>query len=440
MLDLLIIFGLVLLNGLFAMAEISIVSAKRVRLKQAAEKGNGSAEVALRLLESPSRSLSTIQIGVTLIGIFVGAMGEASLVSLLQPEIAKIGFLQNYAYQISLAIVVIGIAFLQLVFGELVPKRIGMQYPEKVAVISARAMAFLSMIMAPMVWILSWTTDGIMKLLRLNPNSGETLTEDDITGMLKEGATAGLFEKTEHDIVARALNLDDKPVTGIMTPRKHVHYIDLQDPLQETLNYIADSAYSRFLVCDGDLDNIVGIIDAGTLFEQQIRGQKVNIRALTKPAHFVPETISAMDLLETLQQQRAEIAVVINEYGELEGVATLRDILKVLVGYNIPVNEDNATDHVKRKDGSWLIEGSMTCDRFRELFGEGLEFPNEDEDFHTIAGFIMQQLGHIPKEAESFEWEGLYFEVMDMDRHRVDRVLLKTAEPVEPSQQPAAAE
>ena len=226
--------------------------------------------------------------------------------------------------------------------------------------------------------------------------------------------------------MARALRLDDRHIASIMTPRSEVDYLDINDPIETTLMTIADSPYSRFPVCENELDNVIGILDAGTLFEQQIRGQEINLRALAKPAKFVPETISAMDLLETLQENRSEIAVVINEYGEVEGVVTLRDILKVLVGHSIPTNENQPSDAVQRKDGSWLIEGNMTLDRFREVFHKQFQFPDEeDENYHTMAGFVMHQLGHIPTEAESFEWNEFYIEVMDMDKHRIDRLLVK---------------
>ncbi len=423
MVDLLIILGLILVNGLFAMSEIAVVSSKRLRLQKQADGGSASAAAAVKLVDSPSRFLSTVQIGITLIGIFNGAFGEASLVQRLAPALEPM--LGTASYQVALAIVVIGITFASLIFGELVPKRIAMQYPERVATLIAIPMSFLSRIVSPFVLVLSFTTDLILRLLRLHDGKGDALTEEDISGMLSEGATAGLFEKTEHDIVARALRLDDRHIASIMTPRSEVDYLDINDPIETTLMTIADSPYSRFPVCENELDNIIGILDAGTLFEQQIRGQEINLRALAKPAKFVPETISAMDLLETLQENRSEIAVVINEYGEVEGVVTLRDILKVLVGHSIPTNENQPSDAVRRKDGSWLIEGNMTLDRFREVFQTHIQFPDEeDENYHTMAGFVLHQLGRIPTEAESFEWNEYYFEVMDMDKHRIDRLLV----------------
>lgn len=430
MLDLFIILLLIFVNGLFAMSEIAVVSSKRLRLQKLADEGSKAAKAALTLADAPSRFLSTVQIGITLIGIFNGAFGEASLVSRMAPAIEHI--FGSFAYQVALATVVIGITFASLIFGELVPKRIAMHYPERVAMLIALPMTWLSRIVSPFVWVLSVSTDFVLRLFGMTEAKGDTLTEEDISGILNEGATAGLFEKTEHEIVARALSLDDKHIATIMTPRSEVHYIDINAPLEETLSIIADSPYSRFPVVENELDNIIGIVDAGSLFEQQIRGEATDIRAVMKPARFVPETISAMDLLESLQQNRSEIAIVINEYGEVEGVVTLRDLLNVLVGNSIPINEDQHSDAIQRKDGSWLIDGTMTLDRFREVFDSKLIFPDEElEHYHTLAGFVMHQLGHIPKEAESITWQNFYLEVMDMDKHRIDRLLVKVEEPTQ---------
>lgn len=429
MIGTLIILLLILVNGVFAMSEIALVSAKRMRLQQQADQGDKAAAAALQLVDNPSRSLSTIQIGITLIGIFMGAFGEASIVSRLTPLFEDIGLSAQTAKAIAMFLVVVGITFFSLIFGELVPKRIAMNHAEKIATVVARPMTLLSKAMAPFVWILTVVTDLVLKLLRVD-NKGDELTEEDISGILREGATAGLFEKTEHDIVTRALSLDDQSVLTIMTPRNDVHYIDLESPLNEILLYIADSNYSRFPVCDGGLDNVLGVIDAGTLFEQQIRGHAIDIRALVKPARFVPETNSAMDVLESFEEYRTEMVIVINEYGEVEGLVTLRDVLKVLVGYKIPLNDNYDADIVQRNDGSWLIDGAVTLDRFNHHFQVQLEFPDHEDNYHTLAGFILNQLGHIPKETESLVWEGFYFEVVDMDKYRIDRLLVKAPEQV----------
>lgn len=428
MIGVLIILFLILVNGVFAMSEIALVSAKRMRLQQQADQGNASAAAALLLVDNPSRSLSTIQIGITLIGIFMGAFGEASIVTHLAPVFENLGLSEQTARVLAMSIVVLGITFFSLIFGELVPKRIAMNHAEAIATYVARPMTILSKLVAPFVWILSVVTDLVLKILRVDSKDDE-LTEEDISGILKEGATAGLFEKTEHDIVTRALSLDDRSALTIMTPRNDVHYIDLQNPLNDTLLYIADSTHSRFPVCDGGLDNIVGVIDAGTLFEQQIRGQAIDIRALVTPARFVPETNSAMDILESFQEYRSEMLIVINEYGEVEGLVTLRDVLIVLVGHQIPLRENGSSEFVQRKDGTWLIDGSVTLERFQEQLEVALEFPDHEDNYHTLAGFILHQLGRVPAEADTVEWEGISFEVVDMDKYRIDRVLVTLPEP-----------
>lgn len=442
--DILIILGLILVNGIFAMSEIAIVSSKRIRLQKLAENGSSGAQAALDLSDSPSRFLSTIQVGITLIGIFNGAFGEASLVAQLTPEVATLPVVGEYAREISLAIVVVGITFASLILGELVPKRIAMQHPEAVASLIAAPMQWLSRLMGPFVKILTVSTEFILRLLGLHHKKDDAVTEEEIAGLLREGTNAGLFEKTEHDIVSRALRLDDQRVAALMTPRMDVHYIDLEDPIEINLAKIADSSYNRFPVCKGDLSHVIGIVHAGSLFEQTIRGQSINtidIAAATKPPLFVPETISAMQLLETLKVNRAELALVIDEYGEIEGIVTLSDVLGALVGDVSVIDQDHEADAIQRDDGSWLLDGGITFDRFRELLGTDVRFPEEASgSYHTLAGFVMTWLGHIPKMSEYFEWEGYRIEVVDMDRNRIDRLLVSKVAPTvsEPTEEQAA--
>lgn len=426
--DILIILGLILVNGIFAMSEIAIVTSKRIRLQKLSENGSRGAQAALDLSESPSRFLSTIQVGITLIGIFNGAYGEASLVASLTPELAGIAWISPYAREVSLAIVVVGITFASLILGELVPKRIAMQYPETVAALVSPLMLMLSKLMAPFVRVLTGSTEFILRMLGLHHAKDDAVTEEEIAGMFREGADAGLFEKTEHDIVSRALRLDDQRVAALMTPRMDVHFIDLDDALEVNLAKIADSSYNRFPVCRGDISHIIGIVHAGSLFEQTIRGESIStidIAAATRPPLFVPETISAMQLLETLKKNRAELALVIDEYGEIEGIVTLSDVLGALVGDVSVIDRDHQDDAVQRADGSWLIDGGVTFDRFRELLATPVRFPEEAAGtYHTLAGFVMTWLGHIPQISEHFEWEGYRIEVVDMDRNRIDRLLV----------------
>ncbi|RQO36962.1 hypothetical protein DBR37_01830 [Herminiimonas sp. KBW02] len=431
--DIFIILGLILVNGVFAMSEIAVVTSKRIRLQKLSENGSRGAQAALDLSDSPSRFLSTIQVGITLIGIFNGAFGEASLVERLTPEVALIPFVSAYAREIALAIVVVGITFASLILGELVPKRIAMQYPEVVASLVAAPMLWLSRLMGPFVKVLTGTTEFILRILGMHHKKDDAVTEEEIAGLFREGTDAGLFEKTEHDIVSRALRLDDQRVAGLMTPRLDVHFIDLEDPIEVNLAKIADSSYNRFPVCRGDISHVIGIVHAGSLFEQAIRGKAINtvdIAAATRPPLFVPETISAMQLLETLKKNRAELALVIDEYGEIEGIVTLSDVLGALVGDVSVIDEHHEVDGVRRDDGSWLIDGGVSFDRFRELLETDVRFPEEASGtYHTLAGFVMTFLGHIPQMSDSFEWEGYRIEVVDMDRNRIDRLLITKLEP-----------
>lgn len=430
--DILIILGLILVNGIFAMSEIAIVTSKRIRLQKLAENGSRGAQAALDLSENPSRFFSTIQVGITLIGIFNGAYGEASLVERLTPEVALLPFIGEFAREIALGVVVVGITFGSLILGELVPKRIAMQYPETVASMIAAPMLWLSRLMGPFVKVLTGTTEFILRLLGMHHKKDDAVTEEEIAGMFREGTDAGLFEKTEHDIVSRALRLDDQRVASLMTPRLDVHFIDLEDTIEVNLAKIADSSYNRFPVCKGDISHVIGIVHAGSLFEQAIRGKSmdaVDIAAATRPPLFVPETISAMQLLETLKENRAELALVIDEYGEIEGIVTLSDVLGALVGDVSVIDEHHEVDGVRREDGSWLIDGGVSFDRFRELLETEVRFPEESAGtYHTLAGFVMTFLGHIPQMTDNFEWEGYRIEVIDMDRNRIDRLLITQLE------------
>ena len=274
--DIFIILGLILVNGIFAMSEIAVVTSKRIRLQKLSENGSRGAQAALDLSDSPSRFLSTIQVGITLIGIFNGAFGEASLVERLTPEVALIPVISVYAREVALAIVVVGITFASLILGELVPKRIAMQYPEVVASLVAAPMLWLSRLMGPFVKVLTGTTEFILRILGMHHKKDDAVTEEEIAGLFREGTDAGLFEKTEHDIVSRALRLDDQRVAGLMTPRLDVHFIDLEDSIEVNLAKIADSSYNRFPVCRGDISHVIGIVHAGSLFEQAIRGKAIN--------------------------------------------------------------------------------------------------------------------------------------------------------------------
>jgi putative hemolysin len=434
MADIIIILVLIILNGVFSMSELAVVSAKRLRLEKMASGGSGGAGTAIALADDPSRFLSTVQVGITLISIFNGAFGEASLTARLTPALAGYGVPEAWARPSALAVVVVSITFLSIVFGELVPKRIAILHPEFMAAMVARPMHQLSRLMYPFVRLLGITTDFIMRLLGMRQRKDETPTEDEVTGMIRESADAGVFERTEYDIAARALRLDDWHLRALMTPRIDLEFLDLDHPLEQNLQRIAESAYSRFPVYHGDRSQVCGVIRARNLFAQAIRAQSlqaIDIAAAIEPLLYVPESVSAIDLLEQLKKHRAELAMVVDEYGDIQGMITLTDVMGALVG-EVPTGEDHDEgDGVQRDDGSWLMDGGMILDRFRYLTGTQFGFPDEDAAaYHTLAGFVLYQLGYIPKVGERLEWNGWRFEVVDMDGNRIDRLLVEPGDPV----------
>jgi putative hemolysin len=428
MADIFIILALILLNGIFSLAELAVVSAKRLRLERMALEGNGGAGTAIRLAEDPSRFLSTVQVGITLIGIFNGAFGESSLTARLTPAIAGLGVPAGYAQPLAFCIVVVAITFVSIVVGELVPKRIAILYPEQLAARMARPMQALSRLMHPIVRLLSLTTDFVMRLLGTRHHKEEVATEEEVTGMIKESTDAGVFEKAEYDIAARALRLDDWHLRALMTPRIDLEFLDLDRPLADNLARIADSPYSRFPVFRGDRNQVLGVVRARNLFAQAIRRQSlqaIDIEQALDPLLYVPESSSAIDLLEQLKQHHAELAMIVDEYGDIQGMVTLTDVMGALVGEVPDFDTAEHPDAVRREDGSWLVDGGMVLERFRDLLGADVEFPDEDSDaYHTLAGFILYQLGVIPKPGDALDWGHWRFEVVDMDGNRIDRLLV----------------
>ncbi|MGF6272468.1 putative hemolysin [Massilia sp. UYP11] len=427
--DILIILVLILLNGVFAMSELALVSAKRMRLERRAEEGSRGARTAIALADNPSHFLSTVQVGITLIGIFTGAFGEASLVSRLTPQIETVTVLAPYAYEIALFIVVLAITFVSIVLGELVPKRIAMRHPETMATLIAPPLNMLSLIMSPFVKVLSLTTEAIVRLFGIHDAKEDAPTEEDITGMFKEGTDAGLFEKTEYDIVSRALRLDDRHLKALMTPRVDLVMIDLDAERRDILELISCHSYSRFPVYRGDRAQILGYVKVRDLLVQAVRHgslEAINIEHAVSDVLFVPETVSAMVLLELFKKNRAELALIVDEYGDIQGMVTLSDVMSALVGDVTVIGEENDPDAVQRQDGSWLIDGGVDLDRFRDLMNTDVRFPDEGTGaYHTLAGFVLYHFGYIPKTSEFFEWDGYRIEVVDMDGNRIDRILVQ---------------
>jgi len=430
--DVAILAFLILLNGIFAMSEIAIVSSRRIRLEQAAEAGDGGAAAALRLADQPTRFLSTIQIGITLIGILSGAFGEATLVKQLAPHFEGLPLIGPHARDVAFGVVVVGITFASLVFGELVPKRIAMQRPERIASFIGMPMTWLARAMAPFVKALSASTDLILRVLGVRSSTEPSVTGEEIEGLMRQGAEEGVFEQHEHAIVSRILKLDEQTVQRIMTPRLDIDFLDLDAEYETIAAKLADGSHSRYPVCRGDMSHVIGVLRAHDVLTEALAGGRIDPGKHVRPPLYVPESVTVTSLLETFKRHRESFAILVDEYGETTGIVTLTDVLEGILG-DIPDASDHTDpDAVRREDGSWLLDGSMSLDRFREALATDLRFPEEqDGRYHTLGGYLMASLARIPIVGDRSEHDGFRFEVVDMDRNRVDKLLVVPPPPDE---------
>lgn len=418
--ELVVIFCLLILNGFFAMSELAVVSSRRVRLEQMAEEGSRGARAALRLIEEPTRFLSTVQIGITLVGVFAGAYSGATLAEPLSRALPALG---GYAYPVSLAIVVAGVTYLSLVIGELVPKRIAFNNPEAVAAWVAPFMARLSVIGAPVVWLLRASTESLIKLLRIPDKPHSTVTEDEVRRLIAEGTQTGVFHAAERDMIDGVLRIADRSVRSVMTPRVEIVWIDLDDPPETIRAEIAESGHSRFPAGRKGLDELEGIIHTKHLLDQYVRTGRLDLAASLREPLIVHEGTPVLRLLEIFRENPIHMAVVVDEYGVVEGIVTPTDILVGIAG-ELPENMGDVEEEtaVRRDDGSWLMDGMIGIHEAERLL-ERKEMRGGD-DFETLAGFVLARLGHIPQVGAHFEWDGLRFEVVDMDGRRIDRLLV----------------
>jgi putative hemolysin len=425
-----VIFLLMVLNGLFAMAEMSLVAARKARLQHAADRGREGARVALELKHDPSRLLSTVQIGITVTGILAGAVGGATLAERLAEYLHEIaGPIGIYAHAISITVVVISISYLSLIVGELVPKRIALGRPESIAARLAGLMRFLGRLAAPLEWLLRSSTNLVLRLIPLKPEEHATVTEEEINLMLREGAAAGEFHHGEAAIVQMALRLGDRHVSAVMTPRTQVEWLNLQDSAAEQRQTITASPHSRFPVFDGGPQHVAGIVQVKDLLAAELAGKPFDLRAVIRPPLFLPNTVTALRALEMFKKSGEPLAIVVDEYGDFEGVVTLHDILQALVGDIASPGEDTDPAIVKRDDGSWLLDGMMPIDEVKDAIGLA-QLPDEEEgEFHTLGGFIMASVNRVPTVGDHFIIDGYRFEVVDMDGRRVDRVLVVPPKP-----------
>jgi putative hemolysin len=423
-----IIVLLILLNGLFAMAETALVSSRKARLRQRAEEGNKGARAALELAQTPNRFLSTVQIGISLIGVLAGAFGGATIAEPLAGALrAVVPVLAPYAGPIAFGTVVVGITYLSLILGELVPKRLALNGAEVVASRVAGPMRLISVVTSPAVWFLSASTDAVLRLLRVRSTPESPVSEQEVEILMEEGARAGVFEEEERDLVQRALGLDDRPVRELMTPRPEVVWLDADGPQEEVLREAREAGHSYFPVARGDLDDLLGITSVKDTWARQASGEPADMLGSLQLAPLVPEGAPATDALVAFKRFSLPAALVIDARGHIEGLVTLTDILEALVG-QVPDEVEPAEEAiVRREDGSWLVDGLLAAEDMKERLGLSRLPREEKADYQTVGGMVMDALGRVPAPGDRFEWEGYYFEVVDMDGRRVDKVLMAPA-------------
>lgn len=428
MLEVIVILLLLLVNGILALAEIAIVSSRKARLKQLADEGSVRAADAMELANEPSQFLSTVQIGITLVGILAGAFGGATIAFPLAALLRQVPFVSGYADQIAFVIVVIIITYFSLVIGELVPKRLALTNPEQFAMSVARPMRVISRFAAPVVRFLSLSTETILRLLGVTLTNEQTVTEEEVKNMIDEGTVTGVFQKTESEIVGRVFRLGDLVVNALMTPRDEITSLDIQDSEKTIRHKLMVYDRSRFPVIRGTIDNVLGIVKTKDLIEQNLQGKAINVALAMTPALFVPEGMGALDLLEKFKTERAHVAIVTDEYGSVRGLITITDLVEAIVG-EIPASADvDEAEVVQREDGSFLVDGKLPTHEFKEKF-EIKALPDEEDGYYqTVGGFVMAMLGRIPRAGDAFDWDRWRIEVMDMDGRRVDKVLMSHAQ------------
>lgn len=424
MIPILVILLLVVVNGVFVMAEMALVSARKPRLQQWANEGSAGAQVALDLSSNPDRFLATTQIGVTAITILMGAYGERTLTATLMLWVDKIESLAPYSETLAFAVVVVLITYLTLVVGELVPKRLALHNPERIASSMSQPMHFFSRLGAPFVHILGGSTRVILQTFRLRPSEEPPVTEEEIKVMMEQGTEAGVFEEAEHDIVKSIFKLGDRAVSALMKPRREVVWLDVDEPFSENQKRLASSLYSRFPVAQGSLDNVIGIVQTKDLLTRCLAGAKMELKENLRPPLFVPEGLPALKLLEMFKKSRTHMALVVDEYGGVEGLVTLNDILEDLVGDVASVDMPEDKQIVQRPDGSMLIDGKLSVDDLKEALKVDKLPEEESGSYQTLGGLVMLQVGRVPVTGDTFEAADHRFEVVDMDGKRVDKVLV----------------
>ena len=423
--DIFLLLLLILLNGVLAMSEIADVSSRKSRLQKLADDGSPGAKSALELSNEPSGFLSTVQVGITTVGILSGAIGENALADPLTNWLSGYSLLEPYARGFSLTLVVIGLTYFSVVVGELVPKRLGLLAPETIAALIATPMNVLARVTRPLVWLLSSSSSLLLRLLGARHRGDPPVTDDEINVLMEQGAEAGVFHESEQAIVSNVLRLDEQRIAAIMTHRNDIYVLDLDEPEDVIRTNLAESPFTRIVVCRDGLDHIIGILRTADLLKLALAGEKLDIERFLRPALYVPEGVSTTHLLESFRKARQQCALIVDEYGELQGLVTLTDVLTSIVGELPSSDTAEEQDIVERTDGSWLVDGGVAIERLKQVLKIEDDLPGEDENaFNTLGGLVMYVLGRIPAVTDQFDAAGYCFEVVDMDKNRVDKMLI----------------
>jgi putative hemolysin len=422
--EILIIFSLLLINAFFAMSEIAIVSASRPLLRQAAKQGNKRAELALRLAEDPGKFLSTVQVGITLVGIMAGAYGGATIAEKIAPSLNNFSFIFPHGNSVAVAIIVTCITYFSVVVGELVPKQFALRHAERIAMIVATPMSLLSAAVTPVVVVLQVSAALLLRGLGVTKDSEEQMTEEEVKAILSESAETGVIEKTEHEMLQRVIRLGDREIKSIMTHRQDVIFINVNSTLEEIRDRIHEAGHSRYPVIENGPDDVIGIIQAKDMLDDILNEQTFQVRSHLKEIYAIPENSTCLAALEHFKKSSINLMVVVDEYGSTQGIVTPSDLLEAIVGV-LPSNygEDHEAMIVMREDGSWLVDGRTPIEEIH--LSIGLSEISADEDFDTIAGFVLEHLRKSPKTADAFEVFGHRFEILDMDGRRIDKVLIQ---------------
>ena len=437
--DILILAALIVLNGVFAMSEIALVTARRARLSRLADDGDTAAAVAIKLHDDPTRFLSTVQIGITSISILNGIVGEAVLAGPLAQWLQSHSMEEEASRLFSTALVVVVVTYFSIVIGELVPKRIGQLNPEGIARRVARPMNLLALLARPFERLLSVSTDALLQLLGKQASSQEGAIEEEIHALLEEGSESGAIERQERDMVRNVFRLDDRPISSLMIPRADIVYLDTRLPLEENLKRVAGSEHSRFPVCQGGLDDVLGILSVKHLLNQSLHGEPTDLTAQLVPVVYVPESLSGMDLLEHFRVSDAQMVLIIDEYGEINGLVTLQDVLEAVTGEFSPRNPEDAWA-VQREDGSWFLDGLIPIPELRDRLGLKSDLQADKRHYHTLSGLVMWLSGRLPQTGDVLTWEGWRLEVVDLDGKRIDKILATPIPPAEVAHSDTAAE